>query len=321
MIAPASIVPATTLLGSVLQAPVAGFAPLWFRNELIGAVSPAWLPRLDSRLFKLQDDAGGDLPVVRIRGGDRRSESGLVPAATLNRWFAQWALELKEQGLLPGWRGESVQLYGANEATPLLEVERALLRPLGLMLRTVQVNVFSFQDKRLEVWVAQRAASKAVDPDKLDSLVGGGIQGADTPLETLVRECQEEAGIPRNLARRAVPVGVIDSSSGAFDAGEPVFHRERAMLYDLKVPLDFIPKPMDGETAAVECFSAQALQDSLASGRWTQEGAWATRDLLRRYATVAAAAATPAAAAPRMSAPSGPAAAGAAATGKDPAAT
>jgi len=288
MIAAASIVPATTLLSSALQSPVAGFAPLWFRNELVGAVSPAWLPRLDSRLFKLQDDPDSDLPVVRVRGGDRRSESGLVPAATLNRWFGEWALSLKAQGLLPGWRDELVQIYGVNEAAPLLAVERALLRPLGLMLRTVQVNVFSFQDKRLGVWIAQRAPSKAVDPDKLDSLVGGGIEGSETPLETLVRECQEEAGIPRALARRAVPVGVIDSSAGAYDAADPVFHRERVMLYDLKVPLDFIPKPIDGETASVQCLSAQAAQDSLAVGQWTHEGAWATRDLLRRYAPVAA---------------------------------
>lgn len=288
MIAPASIVPATSLLCSALQAPVAGFAPLWFRNELIGAVSPAWLPRLDNRLFKLQDEVDGELPVVRVRGGDRRSESGLVPAATLNRWFAEWALSLKGQGLLPGWRGEVVQLYGVNEAAPLLEVERSLLRPLGLMLRTVQVNVFSFQDKRLGVWIGRRDRSKAVDPGRLDSLVGGGIAGSETPLETLVRECQEEAGIARNLARRAVPVGVIDSTAAAFDNGEQVFHRERLMLYDLKVPLDFIPKAVDGEVAEVHCLSVDAAQASLAGEQWTNEGAWATRDLLRRYAPVAA---------------------------------
>jgi hypothetical protein len=60
------------------------------------------------------------------------------------------------------------------------------------------------------------------------------------------------------------------------------------MLYDLKVPLDFIPKPGDGETADVQYLSAQAVQESLATGDWTNEGAWATRDLLRRYAPVAA---------------------------------
>jgi 8-oxo-dGTP pyrophosphatase MutT (NUDIX family) len=287
VIAPPSVVPATSLLSSALQAPVAGFAPLWFRNELIGAVSPAWLPRLDNRLFKLQDEDEAGLPVVRLRGGDRRSESGMVPAATLNRWIAEWALSLKAQGLLPGWRGESVDLYGAHEAAPLLTVERALLRPLGLMLRAIQVNVFFFQDKRLGVWIAQRAVGRPVDPAKLDSLVGGGIAGNETPLETLVRECEEEAGISRSLARRAVPVGVIDATAGASDAGEPVFHRERLMLYDLKVPLDFIPKPLDGEIAAVQCLSAGAVQDLLTGGQWTQAGAWATRDLLRRYAPVA----------------------------------
>jgi 8-oxo-dGTP pyrophosphatase MutT (NUDIX family) len=286
MIAPASIVPATTLLCSSLPAPISGFAPLWFRNELIGAVSPAWLSRLEGRLFKLQD-GDGELPTVRVRGGDRRSESGLVPAATLNRWFAQWAEALKSQGQLPGWRGEVVQLYGANEAAPLLEVERSLVRPLGLMLRTVQVNVFSFQDKRLKVWLARRAAGKAVDPGKLDTLVGGGIAGDETPLEALVRECREEAGIERGLARRAVPVGVMDSTAAAFDDTTQVFHRERLMLYDLKVPLDFIPKLLDGESADVQCLSVDGIQASLASGTWTNEGAWATRDLLRRYAPVA----------------------------------
>jgi 8-oxo-dGTP pyrophosphatase MutT (NUDIX family) len=278
-----SIAPATSLLSSALPAPVGGFAPLWFRNELIGAVSAAWLPRLDSRLFKVGDDEADARPVVHVRGGDRRSESGLVPAHTLNRWFAQWAEDLKSQGLLPGWRGETIHLYGANEAAPLLEVERALVRPLGLLLRTVQVNVFSFQDKRLKVWVARRADSKPVDPGKLDCLVGGGIAGDETPLEALVRECQEEAGIGRALARRAVPAGVIDSTNPTEDPTGPVLHRERAMLYDLKVPLEFSPTLVDRETTQVQFLSPERLQASLAAEPWTQEGAWATRDLMTRY--------------------------------------
>ncbi len=259
----ATIVPAGSLLSSALFAPVSGFAPLWFRNELIGAVSADWLPRLDPRLFKLEDEEVGGLPVVRIRGGDRRSESGLVPAPTLNRWFAQWAEELRSQGMLPGWRGENVHLYGANESAPLLEVERALLRPLGLLLRTVQVNVFSFQDKRLKVWIARRADSKPVDPGKMDCLVGGGIVGDETPLETLVRECQEEAGIGRAQARRAVPAGIIDSTTPTSDATGAVLHRERASVYDLKVPLEFHPVLDEGESSAAQWLSTERLLASL----------------------------------------------------------
>jgi 8-oxo-dGTP pyrophosphatase MutT (NUDIX family) len=157
------------------------------------------------------------------------------------------------------------------------------------MLRAIQVNVFSFQDKRLGVWIAQRSACRPVDPGKLDALVGGGIADNETPLETLVRECEEEAGISRSLARRAVPVGVIDAMAPARDAGEPVLHRERLMLYDLKVPLDFIPKPHDGEIADVQCLAAATLQELLGTGQWTHAGAWATHDLLRRYAPPAAA--------------------------------
>ncbi len=287
MIEPASIVPASRLLSSALPSPFSGFAPLWFRNERIGAVSPAWLARLDSRIFKLEDDEGGDLPLVRVLGGDRHGPDGPVSATTLNGWFAEWAAGLRAQGLLPGWRGEVVQLYGANESVPLLAVERSLLRPLGLLLRTVQVNVFTFQDKRLKVWIARRADTKPVDPGKLDSLVGGGIAGDETPLETLVRECQEEAGIGRSLARDAVPVGVVDSTAATYDGDVQVLHRERMMVYDLKVPQEFRPALLDGESSEVLCLSVERALESLVAAQWTHEGAWAVRDLLRRYAPVA----------------------------------
>lgn len=279
---PAAIGPATSLLSSALPSPPPGFAPLWFRNELIGAVSPTWLPHLDNRLFKLGEINEDGQSVVRIRGGDRRGESGLVPAPTLNRWFAEWAESLRSRELLPGWRGEIVHLYGVKESESLLQVERSLVRPLGLLLRTVQVNVFSLQDKRLKIWVARRADAKPVDPGKLDCLVAGGIAGDETPLEALVRECQEEAGIPRALARRAVPVGVIDSIAPAMDGATPILHRERATLYDLKVSLEFSPAPTDAEFAQVQCLPAVKVLDSLARDAWTREGAWATRDLIAR---------------------------------------
>ncbi|MGE0310358.1 MAG: NUDIX domain-containing protein [Lautropia sp.] len=275
---------APALLSGALAQPVDGFAPQHFRHELIGAVSPQWLALLDPALFETTPRPGSPLPSVRLMGGDRRSESGPMPVATINALLAAWADSLKAKQLLPGWRGEAIHLFGANEAAPLFAIERALLRPLGLLLRSVQVNVFTLDKKRLKVWVARRSASKPVDPGLSDTLVGGGIVGDDSPLETMTREAQEEAGIARALARRAVPVGVIDSTRAVREGPALLLHRERLMLYDLQVPADFAPTPLDGEVAEATLLDADAVLASIARGGWTREGAWASEDLVRRQA-------------------------------------
>lgn len=278
----ATISAAPSLLRGVLPQPVPKFAPFWFRNELVGAVSPAWLPHLDPRLFHIEARGGATLPHVALRGVDRRRDSDLVPIEAINLALRHWADQLHAMGLLPGHRGEPILVYGASESQSLFEIERALLRPLGLLLRTVQVNVFVHEERRLDIWVARRARTKPVDPGLLDCLVGGGIRGADTPLSTLVRECQEEAGIGRALARRANPVGVIDSIGPAIDGEATVLHRERAMLYDLKVPADFNPQLTDGEIETVALLPAATVSEQIAAGQWTDEAAWATLDLIRR---------------------------------------
>ena len=283
----ATITTAPSLLRGVLPQPVPRFAPFWFRNELIGAVSPEWISRLDPRLFHIETRGGAPLPHVALRGVDRRRDSDLVPIETINLALRHWADQLQAMGLLPGYRGEPILVYGNSETRSLFEVERALLRPLGLLLRTIQVNVHVLEERRLDIWVARRARTKPVDPGLLDSLVGGGIRGSDTPLSTLVRECQEEAGIPRTLARRANPVGVIDSIGATVDGDATVLHRERAMLYDLKVGADFRPQLLDGEIEAAILFPAEMVTEQIAAGQWTDEGAWATLDLIRRVTPVA----------------------------------
>ena len=50
----------------------------------------------------------------------------------------------------------------------------------------------------------------------LDNMVAGGIASGIGIFETLVKECQEEAGIPEALAKKAAPVGMIRCSIAKF---------------------------------------------------------------------------------------------------------
>lgn len=42
-----------------------------------------------------------------------------------------------------------------------------------------------------------------------DNMVAGGISSGIGIFETMVKECEEEAGIPKSIAKNVVPVGMI----------------------------------------------------------------------------------------------------------------
>lgn len=245
--------------------------PLEVAARPVGWIAPDWTSAvLDSASpFRIGDTATVSLDPT-LRGFDDRT-----------RALAGWATMLHQAGRLPGWRGEQVLVQDAHGET-LAAIERALLRPLGLVLRSVQVNVYGPGRHGPVVWVARRSARKPVDPGRLDGLVGGGVTGFDSDRQTLIRECAEEAGIPEHLAEDAVAAGHLDSCRIARDDGHPVLHRERIALFDLMLPAGFVPRPVDGEHQSIAAMRPAEAALSIAAGGWTTEGGLATLAFLRR---------------------------------------
>ena len=122
-------------------------------------------------------------------------------------------------------------------------VDRGALPVFGVLAAGVHVNGLVQRADGLHLWVARRAADKALDPGKLDHLVAGGIPAGMTPRETVVKEAAEEAGVSRTLAE----------TRGGDRAGQlrhGTAGRTAARLADLlrsSLPADFIPHPADGE--------------------------------------------------------------------------
>jgi 8-oxo-dGTP pyrophosphatase MutT (NUDIX family) len=137
----------------------------------------------------------------------------------------------------------------------LARLDRGALPGFGVLAEGVHLNGLVRRNDGIHVWVARRAADKALDPGKLDHIVAGGVPSGLTPGETLVKEAEEEAAIPASLARRAVPVALI---AYAMERPEGL-RRDRLHCYDLDLPEDFCPRAADGEVEAFELWPIAAV--------------------------------------------------------------
>ncbi len=142
---------------------------------------------------------------------------------------------LAEDGFIPGWRNERYRIED------LFDIARAAARPFGLTTQAVHLNGVVGE----RMWLARRSATKPIDPGMLDNLVGGGVTAGLSPVQVLVKEAWEEAGLPAELARRATPGGTM---SVLREVPEGV-QSETISVYDLELPADFRPENQDGEVS------------------------------------------------------------------------
>ncbi|KAF7065194.1 hypothetical protein CFC21_071337, partial [Triticum aestivum] len=61
--------------------------------------------------------------------------------------------------------------------------------------------------------------------------------------ENVIKECEEEAGIPRSMSTNATSVGAVSY----MDINGFRYKRDVLFCYDLRLPLDFVPNNEDGE--------------------------------------------------------------------------
>jgi 8-oxo-dGTP pyrophosphatase MutT (NUDIX family) len=186
----------------------------------------------------------------RLEGTDERSQA--VEKLT-RAWYAQ--------GLLPTWRNEPYRVAETFDAAPLMLVERAAASLLGIQRYGVHLNGFVRKDDGLHMWVGQRSSHSPTYPNLFDQLVAGGVAAGFSPRHTLVKECEEEAGMAANLARAAKPAGVI---SYALEQNQRLV-RDLLFIYDLELPTDFIPRNYDGEVSQFHLWPLEEIARRVAN--------------------------------------------------------
>ncbi len=189
----------------------------------------------------------------------------LVGTSFEDRSFAvaQCFAELGEAGLVRPPLGELYPAAAPVRSEPVCLVDRSHVAWLGVGAVGVHVNGFVRGAAGLEMWVAFRAKDKPTFPGQLDNVVAGGQPHGLGLLENVVKECREEAGIPMELATAARPVGAI---SYVFE-NDTGLKPDTMFCFDLELPDDFEPVPVDGEVERFERWTLQEVAERVARTR------------------------------------------------------
>jgi len=254
-------------LSKVTQADLSAFTPLWFGAERLGAVNSEWRQRLLSQ--------ESDLFVLSAKGLSFRQIAHYNDmSSSLNSAALRW----RAAGWLNGWRDENFLASDAN-GHPLFELERAAFRPLGLTSHAVHLNGLTRTPAgEVRMWIGRRSPDKAIDPNRMDNMVGGGVAAGESIEEARLREGWEEAGLAAELLNSA-------ESAGVLLAQRPVargLHREWLHVFDVWLEPGIEPCNQDGEVAEHHCLSLCEVEALLLEERFMIDAALAAADCLAR---------------------------------------
>lgn len=196
--------------------------------------------------------------------------------------MAEVTRELARDGVIRGWRDEPVSVSHHYAAPELLRIERAASRHFGIMTYGAHVNGFTRVRGLAHAWIARRSADKAVDPDKMDNLVGGRVPAGLTVDETLRKEAWEEAGIAPSLLEGASCLGAVRVEYSVPEG----LHRAILFVHDLWLPEDFKPANQDGEVSEIRLYRIEEVIGNVLAGDFTLDAGAVMVDGLLRLGAV-----------------------------------
>ncbi|CAA3014052.1 nudix hydrolase 20, chloroplastic-like isoform X1 [Olea europaea subsp. europaea] len=155
----------------------------------------------------------------------------------------EYVIKSLGEELVPGIRNELYPVKSSFGVPEYFSLERAAAPYFGIKAYGVHMNGYVERDGQKYLWIGKRSEVKPTYPGMLDHLVAGGLPHGISCGENLVKECEEEAGIPRSISSGATAVGAVSY----MDIDGYRFKRDVLFCYDLKLPEGFIPKNEDGE--------------------------------------------------------------------------
>jgi 8-oxo-dGTP pyrophosphatase MutT (NUDIX family) len=220
---------------------------------------------------------------ITLTAGNSEPERSRAVATTMSA--------MRETGhfqVLKKWRNELYAVYGKGKEL-LFNVERSASPLLGVVSYGVHLTAYTRarDSGEIKIWTPRRAKTKQTYGGMLDNAVAGGIASGESPFESLVRECAEEASLQENLVREKVKAAgtvtyyyIRDERAG----GETnLLQPECQYIYDIELPDDVVPKPGDDEVEEFYLWSIDEVKQAMANGEFKPNCALVVLDFLVRH--------------------------------------
>jgi len=221
------------------------FKEFYINNQLIGYVSNSMI----NNILSLKESK----TIFKYTNDKLVFNEDVIKANKLHGYsdlFNNLNKQLYDLNIIKGkWNNELLPILNSYyDEEPLLLIERVCYPYYGIKGYGVHVNGYisdNYNNIPTHLWIGKRSSTKSTYPSLLDHIVAGGQPYGLSLLDNVIKECDEEANIDKNLVLNNIKsTGYV---SYQFMDNNNNLKRDILFCYDLKLPLDFVPIPKDNE--------------------------------------------------------------------------
>lgn len=199
----------------------------------------------------------------------------------------------RERGVFPRLGKKTTEQFPIVGARFGIGIERSAFSLFGIIGRGAHMTVYTRTREGLQFWIARRSETKSTYPNMLDQAVAGGVARGETPVECIVREAAEEAGLPPERVRSdAVASGTVSWFNISDErAGGEVGLMNPGILYtyDLEVPSTGVEfKAVEGDISKFSLMGLSDVLTALRQGEFKPSCAMVMLDFLIRHGLITA---------------------------------
>lgn len=203
----------------------------------------------------------------------------------------------RQQGVFPRLGKKTTEQFPIVGARFDIGIERSAFSLFGIIGQGAHMTIYTRTQQQGQAdyrfWIARRSAAKSTYPDMLDQAVAGGVACGETPLECIVREAGEEAGLsPERVRKEAVATGTVSwfNISDKRAGGEVGLMNPGVLYtYDLEVPSTLTEmRSVEGDISRFELMDLSDVLAALRQGAFKPSCAMVMMDFLIRHGLVTA---------------------------------